>query len=140
LSRSRVLAAAACAALALGGCGAAGPSQEDEASGTVEVFLDGCAHDQPDEVADTLTEPLRRELARAGSLFAGCSRLAFPPDEARGANASTFAGAALADLELGYGGGTATVSSPLGDFELELELDGGRWHISSPPPSPGESA
>jgi hypothetical protein len=130
----------ACAAAGLGGCGATEPSQEDEASGAVDVFLDGCAHDQPKEIADTLTEPLRREVARAGKPIEGCSRLAFPPAQAERADASTFAAAETGGVSVGHGEGTASVSSPLGDFELELEFVSGRWQISSPPASPGGPA
>jgi hypothetical protein len=133
LTPGRALAAGACVVIAIAGCGASVPTKEDEASGPVEVFLDGCARDQPEEIADTLTEPVRREVARAGKPIEGCSRVAFPPGEAGRADASTFAGAELSDLKLGYAAGTATVSSPLGDFDLDLERDGGRWQIASPP-------
>jgi hypothetical protein len=136
--RFRSLCLVAAALAAISGCGESETTPEDEATGTVAVFLEGCAEGDSIAVQDTLTDGLRRQFLRAGEPARGCAAIALPPATAREASPSSFAGSEPAAIAVDAGFGTATVRTPSGEYELELEQSNGQWRISQPPRSPAE--
>jgi hypothetical protein len=134
----RLLVAGIAVAALIAGCGASETTPEDEASGTVDVFLEGCAERDSIAVQDTLTEGLRKAFLAAGDPVKGCAAIVLPPGAAREADPSSFASSELSEVAVDAGWGTATVSTPFGDYDLELEQSKGVWQISQAPRSPSE--
>lgn len=110
------------------------------AHATVKTWLTACAEEDGTVVADILVTPVRDVLYAAPSVISACERVARlapdpdpPPEELK----KLYEEAAVEDVRVGGGFGTATVRTPLGSTsELELEKSRGNWALSNPPLRP----